>query len=1217
MATESKKTSGGRRGLRILVWVLGVFVVLLVVVYFVATSSWFLKSVILPRVSESVGADVTVRDASISPFSQVVLHDLKVQTKGEEPLLTVREVRARYSLTKMMGGNMLIHEVIVVSPVISLVEKPDGSNNLDPVMKKMEEEAAPDEESTEPVQLDLRKLTVSDGTIRQITHYDGGKRDLTEISKLTVTLENIRNGQTGKLSVGGDVAAEQNPPSPGTNGTLAGTLNGTFNLGLSADLLPSLIQGNARFTATRAAGGMAMMGGFATELDVDITPTEIRQVLLRLAKGPANLAQLRAQGPFKMETTEGQISITLEGVDRQLLNIAGADNGLDFGSTKISSTNLVSLTKQGEQIALQGQFGASQFQVIRTNEATPPLNFRADYSINVDQPKSQALIQVFNLVGIQNNQTILRGELSNPMTISWADTTNGVGTSDLTLTVTNLDLANWKAFLGTVAPAGMANARMQLRSEQGGAILNFNLDSRLENLTLVAGTNQVTQAGVFLKAQGKGEEFARFTIPQYSLEVTHRGQAAAQVNGGGVYDNDKQTADFQLTGSASLPRLMQVVPQPDAAFSAGDLRMRMRLTQTQDVQTVIGALSLTNLTGAFGANVFQAYNVNSDVDVLMKGDRVDIRKATGSVSQAQNAGGTFQLSGNYNISNETGRITAKLDNFNQHALTPFVQSSLGEKQLKSIYVGGNLTAEMPAASNALVKADLLVTNLVVQDPKLKTPATPLQVGLNLDASMRGEVAEIRDSRLQLTPTGRGSNLVQFVAKIDMTKTNAMQGSMRLTADSMDLTKYYDIFETTSAAEEAEASTTSTEGEPEPIDVPLTNFVAEATINRLYLRELEITNMRATVRIDGPRIVVKPFQMSMNGSPMEASADVNVGVRGFQYQTAFSAKNVPFAPLVNTFSPENKGKMAGTLTAVGNVKGAGTTGASLQKNLVGDFDIATTNLNLQISNVESPLLKSVVNVIVILPELRKNPNAALGSLVGSVLGGGSRSTTPGWLDELTASPIDIIEARGRAAAGTAELQKAFVQSRAFQVETRGTVGLASELTNSTLSFPLTVSLRRPLAEKINFVPAGTPTNLTYVKLPDYVTIKGTMGEPKTEINKMALLGTALEQLGGNIPGVDQKTGNLIQGLGGILTGRQPQTPGAQSVTNQPGVTAPRTNAVTPQPQNQSPLGGLLNQLMRPAPATNTPATSPGTNAPAATNQAPVGNLLNQLLGPGRK
>ena len=72
-----------RRGwLRAIAWVFGILIVLLVVVYFVATSGAFFKGVILPRVGKAMNAQVTVSDASISPFSQVVLRNLKVQPTG-------------------------------------------------------------------------------------------------------------------------------------------------------------------------------------------------------------------------------------------------------------------------------------------------------------------------------------------------------------------------------------------------------------------------------------------------------------------------------------------------------------------------------------------------------------------------------------------------------------------------------------------------------------------------------------------------------------------------------------------------------------------------------------------------------------------------------------------------------------------------------------------------------------------------------------------------------------------------------------------------------------------------------------------------------------------------------------------------------------------------------------------------------------------------------
>ena len=95
-----------RRWPKILGLLAGGFLLLLVVVYFVGTSSAFFKGVILPRVSKSINATVTVTDASISPFKKIILKNLKVQTTGTEPLFTASEVRARYSLFDIIGGNI-------------------------------------------------------------------------------------------------------------------------------------------------------------------------------------------------------------------------------------------------------------------------------------------------------------------------------------------------------------------------------------------------------------------------------------------------------------------------------------------------------------------------------------------------------------------------------------------------------------------------------------------------------------------------------------------------------------------------------------------------------------------------------------------------------------------------------------------------------------------------------------------------------------------------------------------------------------------------------------------------------------------------------------------------------------------------------------------------------------------------------------------------------
>ena len=61
---------------------------------------------------------------------------------------------------------------------------------------------------------------------------------------------------------------------------------------------------------------------------------------------------------------------------------------------------------------------------------------------------------------------------------------------------------------------------------------------------------------------------------------------------------------------------------------------------------------------------------------------------------------------------------------------------------------------------------------------------------------RSKITDVRQLQLTLTPTARAKNQFQLQGRVDMSKTNATQGNLTLTADSLDLTSYYDLFEGT-------------------------------------------------------------------------------------------------------------------------------------------------------------------------------------------------------------------------------------------------------------------------------------------------------------------------------------------------------------------------------------------------------------------------------------
>lgn len=1184
---KDKSSQPRRRSVgRTLIIIAGVLLVLVVALYFVGTSGAFFKGVILPRVGAALNADVTVADAAISPFSTVSLRDLKVQPKGGEPVFTAREIRARYSLMSILGGKIVVTEAVVESPVISVIQNADGTSNLDALLKtpaKAEKPAAPAAAKSSPPQVDVKLVALNNATVRLVKNHKSGGRDLTEITGLNFSARDIKNGSSGKIELAAALAMDKAAQASAPAGSFRAKVGGSFTFDLLADLQPASIKGNTTFTVEQATGALAELAALGARFDCEVTPTEIKQVALRFTKAGTALGEVRISGPFVLAKQEGKLKAEILALDRQVLNLAAAGSGMDFGTTTINSSTDIELTKGGQEISLAGFLEIARFQVTRLGQTSPTLDLRSDYNILVDNTAQSASLKTLSLVGKQNQNPLLQAGLDKPLTIAWGKTSGAVGDATLNLAVTGLNLADWKAFAGTASPAGTVNAKLKVVSTSGGKQLALELDTRVDNFSATLGSNQVSQLNVQLQAHASAADMKQFKLADYRLEIGHYGQRALVMSGSGTFDAATQDADLQVVVQATLRRLFAIQPQPDASITTGMLDFKGRVMSKNTNQTVTGQLTLVDFTGRYGDFRFLNYGAALEFDVGMKENRLEIRKAAGELLEGQKAGGRFEASGNVDTVKQSGQIAVKLTDFNPNGLRPFLESALGDKKLVSVSLNTTAAVTLAGGGDAAIKTDLSITNLVVNDPSGTIPATPLEARVQLDATVAKQVTQIRQGQLTLTPTDRAKNELNLTGNVDASKSNAITGTLKLAAESLDVTRYYDLFAGKPKPAAAPTATKPTpapetappgpEQEPPAMSLPFQNFTFDLNIGRFYLREVAISNLLSTARIDGGHIVLKPFSLTLNGAPISATMDLDLGVIGYKYDVGFGATAIPLAPLVNSFMPERKGQMAGTTTANAQIKGAGIAGASLQKNLAGQFDFAATNLNLAVANVHSPLLKAVINVIVSIPDLLKNPTAGLGNLLSGLTGGGSGTPKSSWTDALTASPIDLILARATVGSGRVQLQQTEVRGAAFQAKATGELNLAPILTNSTIQIPVQVALGRAQAAKAGLVDASTPTNAVYVSLPDFLKMKGTLGNPKADIDKIALASLALKAGGGissQIGGKDgDKIGSALNALGGLLGGSK----------NAP-ATGTQTNAPSTKATNAAPAPNLLDLFKKP-------------------------------------
>jgi uncharacterized protein involved in outer membrane biogenesis len=531
-----------------------------------------------------------------------------------------------------------------------------------------------------------------------------------------------------------------------------------------------------------------------------------------------------------------------------------------------------------------------------------------------------------------------------------------------------------------------------------------------------------------------------------------------------------------------------------------------------------GKFSLANPGGAPTDALPPGYDASGEFDLDQAADLLTVKRIALAFQLAGQPGGSVEMSGKYDTAKQTGESTYRIANLNQHAVRPWLGSAFGRNRLLTLSLNGSGGARYQGAGNSTHKADLALSNLVVEDAEKRAPLPAVSAQMKLDVGLTPAAVDFRECQLSWPATARAQNRADVKGTISFTKS---RGDLKLQAESLDLTPFFDLYAPPApspgtAPPPVPASPPA--GEPAPVKLPLQQQSFTLAIGALYLRDLAVSNCATTVLIEEGKVSVKPLQLALNGAPATGEILLDLGVPGYAYDLTLKAEGVPVQPLADSFSPATKGQYQGGLVLDARIKGAGTTGTSLQKNLDGAVAFAFTNASIQLLAPKWQTLLVPIATLLRIPEL-------------------------------ASSPLRSADANLKLGGGRIEVTGANVLSDSYVATIKGEIPIADVLTNSPLNLPVRLALSRPLAQKANLIPAGAPTNTAHVALPDFVTVKGTLGSPSADLNKVALGSLLLRALPG---GVGETAGQLLQGVqglgAGLLGGR----------TNVSGTNAPATN-----------------------------------------------------------
>ncbi len=1224
--------------------------VLIVAVYFTATSSLFITKVIMPGAVGFLHAQVSAQAARLSPFSSLDLNEFALGPPGGEPFLRADEIHARYNLRRILNGEIAVQSLTLVSPRIHLVCNPDGSWNVDPWLASLASkpdgprlggaQTAP----SAPTLLSVGNVRLTNAWIEIVFNQTNGAKQTLTLSGVDLALDKLVTAQPGSLVVALAAKLANSEPGSQTEEVFEGAIDATMAFSLDPKFMPKFIRGILRLDLQTPPARLKSLAGASLILEADLTPVLVSKLNLRLVKGNAPLARINVTGPFDARRGEGRLAVDLSGVDRRFLAAAGGLEDYNFNDTELGAHNDLEFREGGSRINATGVLRAARLSVTgeQTRLTTPVVDVALAYGLKINTGSQSALVEKLEISGREDGAPVLTTTLSQPMTVSWGAGAQAPENALLAVAVTGFDFARWRLLTRGFVSQGRLNAALRLSSREGQKHLATDLTAQFQDLTAMVGTNEVSKVDVDLRLDGRLENLVTASLKNYRVAVSRENSNAIVLEGSGRYNLKSRAGSGSAVLTGSLPGLLNLAPAPGIEFSSGGFRVDAQVEAKRFAQQVSATATFTNVTGRAGpATVNQAgataltvarlrdktlsiqqfeakidqsgisvltvdlqgshslvtggaeaqisleapltplqqafsvpgvrldsgsmllkgklaasadsqsfaglielsgvsgnvpgaflkqVSVALDADVHLHDRALSLNKLDGTITASGKPGGKFNLAGVYYASNNTARAKLGLAGLNQETLAPFIDQVIGDLNLQTAVVDAQSSAEIDDQGHLAILSDLDLVNVVFQTAKSRKTNPPVSGRLHLDGRFNGWLLDLRELSLQLPPSPRAENLAGLRGRLDFSENEVMSGTIDLNASSLDLSPWLEPASTGATNQPSAHPPTApplnhtNAVEPAVVFLPFDGVRLDTKISRLYVGGVQATNFHAVIIARTNSVIVDALSLSLDGAPVEASGSMDFSTPGYRYQAVLRGENVPLAPIMDTFNPEDRGKLQGALTIEAAAQGAGFLPASFRRNLTGDLSLSYTNAGIQVMGKKLQLILLPVSLVLRIPEIIRSP---LVSLDGRFL--------------MTNANVTVERIR--------------VDSAAFAGRTSGSFQLGDIPGEAPLrSWPVEFMLARPLARRADLMPANTPTNAVYVALPVFLKLKGTLADPKLDISELGIARIL----------VSSTTGILTKPAGALLKAAEQLVKGAagRAKTNAPPAQGVSTNRPPP-------------------------------------------------------
>ncbi|OGV49716.1 MAG: hypothetical protein A2017_11130 [Lentisphaerae bacterium GWF2_44_16] len=392
-------------------------VILPVCLYFILTSQYFCKKVILPIAGSFSGTEIKAAEFSLSPMkSRLRIKDLSVSSKGKK-LLAAGEIDLSWGLWELLKKNIAIESLSASKINIYIYQADDGKSNISGDSKTRPKKTAP----SSSIGLNgfvFRKIRIDDLNLEL---REGGKSKV-DLKKFRILIPELKNGEEAKIEISGIIKASAGEDIKISSASLE---NKTM-ITLDKNFIPEKIA--SATVINRISGNIdkfSMDGQVFTIAAKAVRNNEklhLERLSIKELAGGQPISDINLSGNVALSpmASEMEMDIKVNGLSPQLIDLI---QGFAGGKCKFTNAHITysgHMSRKENSFDTRGEINCRGINVSRAGrKASKPFDMNVKHDLSIDIAKQEISLKTISAEITENKHKALELSLSNPSLFSW------------------------------------------------------------------------------------------------------------------------------------------------------------------------------------------------------------------------------------------------------------------------------------------------------------------------------------------------------------------------------------------------------------------------------------------------------------------------------------------------------------------------------------------------------------------------------------------------------------------------------------------------------------------------------------------------------------------------------------------------------------------------------------------------------------------------------